>query len=152
MKEEEATVEVGGGLFGRTRYKFWALAAILLLAMWSMLTGSVTLEWSAANLALLSGDLDSPFHDDLDILVETLPFPRSPRCPCSPLMLNHHPFKQRSGEHAPLLGHSLDYGELTEVDIVYSYGTSERRRTTKQTRENEKASVTMTASQRQVGG
>ncbi|KAK3038119.1 hypothetical protein RJ639_029573 [Escallonia herrerae] len=78
MKEEEAqskaaTVEVGGGcggggLFGRTRYKFWALAAILLLAMWSMLTGSVTLKWSAGNLALLSGDLDSPFHDDLDVL------------------------------------------------------------------------------------
>ena len=36
--------------FGRGRYKFWALAAILLLAFWS-------------------DDLDFPIHDDLDVLV-----------------------------------------------------------------------------------
>ncbi|KAF2324564.1 hypothetical protein GH714_015287 [Hevea brasiliensis] len=35
-----------GALFGKTRYKFWVLAAILLLAFWTMFTGSVTLKWS----------------------------------------------------------------------------------------------------------
>ncbi|KAE8655101.1 splicing factor 3B subunit 4 [Hibiscus syriacus] len=55
-------------LFGKDRYKFWALAAILLLAFWSMFTGTVTLRWSAGNLNLLSDDLDSHIHDDLDVL------------------------------------------------------------------------------------
>ncbi|KAL4378398.1 hypothetical protein GQ457_02G007320 [Hibiscus cannabinus] len=55
-------------LFGKGRYKCWALAAILLLALWSMFTGTVTLRWSAGNLHRLSDDLDSPFHDDLDVL------------------------------------------------------------------------------------
>ncbi|KAK3033811.1 hypothetical protein RJ639_034229 [Escallonia herrerae] len=55
-------------LFGRGRYKFWALAAILLLAFWSMLTGTVTLRWSAGNLNSLSDDLGLPIHDDLDVL------------------------------------------------------------------------------------
>ncbi|OMO84349.1 hypothetical protein COLO4_22102 [Corchorus olitorius] len=55
-------------LFGKGRYKFWALAAILLLAFWSMFTGTVTLRWSAGNLNSLSDDLDSPIHDDLDVL------------------------------------------------------------------------------------
>ncbi|XAR61779.1 hypothetical protein NMG60_11016294 [Bertholletia excelsa] len=58
----------GGFLLGKGRYKFWALAAILLLAFWSMLTGTVTLKWSAGNLNPLSDDFDSPIHDDLDIL------------------------------------------------------------------------------------
>ncbi|XP_050157784.1 uncharacterized protein LOC126631698 [Malus sylvestris] len=49
-------------------YKFWALAAILLLAFWSMFTGSVTLKWSTGNLSHLSDDLDIPTFDDLDIL------------------------------------------------------------------------------------
>ncbi|GLU13708.1 hypothetical protein SLE2022_303240 [Rubroshorea leprosula] len=53
---------------GRGRYKFWALAAILLLAFWSMLTGTVTLRWSAGNLNRLSDDLEPPIHDDLDVL------------------------------------------------------------------------------------
>ncbi|KAF6149762.1 hypothetical protein GIB67_017495 [Kingdonia uniflora] len=57
-----------GGLFGKGRYKFWALAAILLLAFWSMLTGTVTLKWSAGNLNRISDDIDSPIHDDLDVL------------------------------------------------------------------------------------
>lgn len=56
-------------LFGKGRYKFWALAAILLLAFWSMFTGTVTLRWSAGNLNSLSDDLDAPIHDDLDVLV-----------------------------------------------------------------------------------
>ena len=59
-------------VFGRGRYKFWALAAILLLAFWSMLTGTVTLRWSAGNLNHLSDDIDLPIHDDLDVLVSPL--------------------------------------------------------------------------------
>ncbi|KAL2520607.1 hypothetical protein Fot_24530 [Forsythia ovata] len=55
-------------VFGRGRYKFWALAAILLLAFWSMLTGTVTLRWSAGNLNRLSDNLDPPARDDLDVL------------------------------------------------------------------------------------
>ncbi|XP_039053388.1 uncharacterized protein LOC120195426 [Hibiscus syriacus] len=55
-------------LFGRGRYKFWAFAAILLLAFWSMFTGTVTLRWSAGNLNRLSDDISSPIHDDLDVL------------------------------------------------------------------------------------
>uniref|UniRef100_A0A5B6ZG74 Uncharacterized protein n=1 Tax=Davidia involucrata TaxID=16924 RepID=A0A5B6ZG74_DAVIN len=80
MKDEEAqktttttTVVVkkegsDGGLLGKGRYKFWALAAILLLAFWSMFTGSVTLKWSAGNLNPISDDFDSLIHGDLDIL------------------------------------------------------------------------------------
>lgn len=46
------------------------LAAILLLAFWSMFTGSVTLKWSAGNLTRLSDKLfDTPLYEDLDILV-----------------------------------------------------------------------------------
>ncbi|KAM5564854.1 hypothetical protein ABKV19_019089 [Rosa sericea] len=52
----------------KNRYKFWALAAILLLAFWSMFTGSVTLRWSAGNLTGLSDQLSLPTYDDLDIL------------------------------------------------------------------------------------
>ncbi|KAK8673209.1 hypothetical protein V6N13_111558 [Hibiscus sabdariffa] len=55
-------------LFGRGRYKFWAFTAILLLAFWSMFTGTVTLRWSAGNLNRLSEDIGSPIHDDLDVL------------------------------------------------------------------------------------
>lgn len=55
-------------VFGRGRYKFWALAAILLLAFWSMLTGTVSLRWSAGNLNRLSDDLGIPLFDDLDVL------------------------------------------------------------------------------------
>ncbi|XAR57892.1 hypothetical protein NMG60_11026180 [Bertholletia excelsa] len=54
--------------FGRGRYKFWALAAILLLAFWSMLTGTVSLRWSAGNLNRFSDDIDTPIRDDLDVL------------------------------------------------------------------------------------
>ncbi|CAN6698566.1 unnamed protein product [Malus baccata var. baccata] len=57
-----------GPILGKGRYKFWALAAILLLAFWSMFTGTVTLRWSAGNLNRLSDDFDSPIHDDLDVL------------------------------------------------------------------------------------
>ncbi|XP_047318019.1 uncharacterized protein LOC124921401 [Impatiens glandulifera] len=54
--------------FSRGRYKFWALAAILLLAFWSMLTGTVTLRWSAGNLNRFSDQFDMPNFDDLDVL------------------------------------------------------------------------------------
>ncbi|KAJ9564629.1 hypothetical protein OSB04_000595 [Centaurea solstitialis] len=62
-------------IFTRPRYKFWALAAIILLAFWSMLTGTVTLRFSAGNLNRL-GDYDiagggSPIRQDLDVLVRT---------------------------------------------------------------------------------
>ena len=58
------------GLFGRSRsYKFWALAAVTLLAVWSMFTGSLTLKWSAGNLTHFSDGADPLVLDDLDILV-----------------------------------------------------------------------------------
>lgn len=59
-------------LFGRGRYKFWALGAILLLAFWSMFTGTVSLRWSAGNLNRLSDLFDIPISDDLDVLVRLL--------------------------------------------------------------------------------
>ncbi|CAN4093842.1 unnamed protein product [Withania somnifera] len=61
-----------GGLFGKGKYKLWVLAAILLLAFWSMFTGSLTLslKWSTANLSRLSRAASdfSSIHEDLDIL------------------------------------------------------------------------------------
>ncbi|VAH33547.1 unnamed protein product [Triticum turgidum subsp. durum] len=57
-------------LLGKGRYKVWALAAIALLALWSMSAASVSLRWSAGDLAAaVSGDLDAPLRDDLDSLV-----------------------------------------------------------------------------------
>ncbi|CAA0841793.1 Protein of unknown function (DUF1195 [Striga hermonthica] len=56
------------GLFGRGKYKLWALTAITLLALWSMFTGSVTLKSSAVNLDRLSEDLEPYSHGDLDVL------------------------------------------------------------------------------------
>ncbi|XP_044457971.1 uncharacterized protein [Triticum aestivum] len=56
-------------LLGKGRYKVWALAAIALLALWSMSAASVSLRWSAGDLAAaVSGDLDAPLRDDLDSL------------------------------------------------------------------------------------
>ncbi|XP_027095025.1 uncharacterized protein [Coffea arabica] len=67
VNKKEGSSEVG--FLGRSRYKFWALAAILLLAFWSMFTGSVTLKWSSVHLNHVSDDLfGSPLHHDLDIL------------------------------------------------------------------------------------
>ncbi|MCD7468691.1 hypothetical protein HAX54_007089 [Datura stramonium] len=60
--------ESSDSLFGRGRYKFWALAAILLLGFWSMLTGTVTLRLSAGNLNGLSDDFDPLLPEDLDVL------------------------------------------------------------------------------------
>jgi hypothetical protein len=64
--KKENTID--SGLFGKGRYKFWALASILLLAFWSMFTGTVSLRWSG-NLNSLTTDIDTPIHDDLDVLV-----------------------------------------------------------------------------------
>ncbi|KAA0065244.1 Aldehyde dehydrogenase [Cucumis melo var. makuwa] len=52
----------------KARYKFWALAAILLLAFWSMFTGSVSLKWSAGTFARFYDGPLKPIFDDLDIL------------------------------------------------------------------------------------
>jgi hypothetical protein len=50
------------------------LAAIALLALWSMSAASVSLRWSSlGDLAAFSGDLDVPLRDDLDSLVRTPP-------------------------------------------------------------------------------
>lgn len=73
MKENDPPVvrreSSRGGLLGKTSsYKFWVLAALLLLAFWSMFTGSVTLKWSVGNLSRISDDFSSPNYDDLDIL------------------------------------------------------------------------------------
>ncbi|KAL8506760.1 hypothetical protein ACS0TY_017599 [Phlomoides rotata] len=56
-------------IFGHGRYKFWALAAILMLAFWSMLTGTVTLRWSAEDLqSQVNQDYITPSVEDLDVL------------------------------------------------------------------------------------
>lgn len=75
MKEEMSSTRSGnaifiyGSLFGKGRYKFWVLAAILLLTFWSFFTGSVTLRWSSGSINHLSPDSRSPpIHDDLDVL------------------------------------------------------------------------------------
>jgi len=54
---------------GKRHYKLCALAAIVLIALWSMFTGSITLKWSTNNLNPFSDDLDSMILDDLDVLV-----------------------------------------------------------------------------------
>jgi len=59
-------------LLGKGRYKVWALAAIALLALWSMSAASVSLRWSSSgDLASVYGDMDVPLADDLDSLVRT---------------------------------------------------------------------------------
>ncbi|KAE8675275.1 Detected protein of confused Function [Hibiscus syriacus] len=56
------------GFFGKSGYKFWVLAVILLLAFWSMFTGSVSLKWSSDELTTFSDDFELSVHDDLDFL------------------------------------------------------------------------------------
>lgn len=56
-------------LFVKGKYRFWALAAIVLLAFWSVFTGSFTVKHSVVDLKLSSHDLDSSTHADLDVLV-----------------------------------------------------------------------------------
>ncbi|URD97591.1 hypothetical protein MUK42_31099 [Musa troglodytarum] len=52
-------------LLGKGRYKLWVCAAILLLALWSMLTGTVTLKRSIGGA---NSPSDAPVFDDLDVL------------------------------------------------------------------------------------
>ncbi|KAG8494217.1 hypothetical protein CXB51_011458 [Gossypium anomalum] len=59
---------VTAGFLGKSGYKFWVLAAILLLAFWSMFTGSVSLKWSSGHLTAFSDDIDFSVYDDLDVL------------------------------------------------------------------------------------
>ncbi|XP_031118089.1 uncharacterized protein LOC116021755 [Ipomoea triloba] len=74
MKDEEAQIitsagkkeqssDGGHGFFGRGKYKLWVIVAILLLAFWSMFTGSLTLS-----LNRVSDSSGFPVHDDLDVL------------------------------------------------------------------------------------
>ncbi|KAL7141757.1 hypothetical protein ABFS83_08G075100 [Erythranthe nasuta] len=75
MKDDDALLPVStptsssvvsfSGLFGRRRYKCWALAAILLLAFCSMLTATVSLRRSAGDFSRLN---DSPAVEFLDVL------------------------------------------------------------------------------------
>ncbi|KAL3844842.1 hypothetical protein ACJIZ3_002245 [Penstemon smallii] len=68
-KKDNSSSSYYAAVFGRGRYKFWALAAILLLAFWSMLTGTVSLRWSAGNLNRFNDEYSSPAtYDDLDVL------------------------------------------------------------------------------------
>ncbi|KAI3957532.1 hypothetical protein MKX01_001891 [Papaver californicum] len=60
-------------LFGKGKFKFWVLAAIVLLAFCSIFTGTITLKWSSSSGILnhLSQDddfINSPILDDLDVL------------------------------------------------------------------------------------
>ncbi|XP_027369078.1 uncharacterized protein LOC113874951 [Abrus precatorius] len=77
MKEEDPTVtpslttnpktkrDNSNGVVPKGHYMFWVLAAIILLALWSMFTGSLTLKWSATNL---TRHFDPTTVDDLDVL------------------------------------------------------------------------------------
>ncbi|OIW03482.1 hypothetical protein TanjilG_14707 [Lupinus angustifolius] len=70
-KENVSTVTI---LTKRDRCKghyklLWVLSAIIILAVWSMLTGSLSLKWCAENLTRFSHDfVSSTTFDDLDIL------------------------------------------------------------------------------------
>ncbi|GMH13883.1 hypothetical protein Nepgr_015724 [Nepenthes gracilis] len=53
---------------GKYNYKIWAMAALLLLSLWSMFTGTITLKSSVGNLINDHNDIGSTTLDDLDIL------------------------------------------------------------------------------------
>ncbi|XP_019175069.1 PREDICTED: uncharacterized protein LOC109170413 [Ipomoea nil] len=67
MRDEEAQVKTNGVQKKEGfKYKLWVLAAILLLAGWTMFTGSITLS---LNWKHLSAKPHSPaIHEDLDLL------------------------------------------------------------------------------------
>ncbi|MED6184645.1 hypothetical protein PIB30_049462 [Stylosanthes scabra] len=48
---------------GKKHYKLWILAAIVLVAVWFMFAGSLTLRWSSSH-----DDFDPAIFDDLDVL------------------------------------------------------------------------------------
>lgn len=70
MKDQHATTNPkakreNSDYVGKGHYKLWVLAAVILLALWSMFTASLTLKWSAPNL---NPDFDSATQDDFDVL------------------------------------------------------------------------------------
>ncbi|CAH9077933.1 unnamed protein product [Cuscuta europaea] len=65
MKDEESGAKGSDGVFGKRKYKLWVIAAILLLAFWSMFTGSITLTLNRISSS------SSPFNalqNDFDVL------------------------------------------------------------------------------------
>nr|KYP63500.1 hypothetical protein KK1_018077 [Cajanus cajan] len=66
-KREGSTLTLDLGLFEKDSYKFWTLTAILLLAFWSMFTGTVSFRWSSM-LNTFSHDLHETLLDHLNIL------------------------------------------------------------------------------------
>ncbi|KAL2531537.1 Protein of unknown function (DUF1195) [Abeliophyllum distichum] len=68
VSKKENSLDSSSVLWGRGRYKFWALGAILFLAFCSMLTGTVTLRRSVGNLNRRSDDVNSPATHDFDVL------------------------------------------------------------------------------------
>ncbi|BAT77774.1 hypothetical protein VIGAN_02036900 [Vigna angularis var. angularis] len=48
----------------KRHFLFWVLAVVILVALWTMFAGSVTLKWSTTN----NDDLDSTIFQDLDVL------------------------------------------------------------------------------------
>lgn len=51
----------------KRHFLFWVLAVVILVALWTMFAGSVTLKWSTTN----NDDFDSTIFQDLDVLVRT---------------------------------------------------------------------------------
>ncbi|KAG4140275.1 hypothetical protein ERO13_D06G008000v2 [Gossypium hirsutum] len=68
LKKYSSSTSSIAGFFGKNGYKFWVLTAIILLAFWSMFTGSVSLKWSSGNLTSFSYDFDFSIREDLDVL------------------------------------------------------------------------------------
>ncbi|KAJ1384942.1 hypothetical protein SESBI_42091 [Sesbania bispinosa] len=58
MKRESSSSGADAGNGKKRHYKLWFLAAIIMVALWSMFTGSVILKWSEGNHSLIREDLD----------------------------------------------------------------------------------------------
>ncbi|KAI5402987.1 uncharacterized protein LOC127081798 isoform X2 [Lathyrus oleraceus] len=65
IQREQQTMHASAG---KRHYKLCALTAIVLIALWSMFTGTVTLKWSTNNVNQFSDGLDSMILEDLDVL------------------------------------------------------------------------------------
>lgn len=76
ISNRKETLALDSSVFRRGRYKFWILSAIILLAFWSMFTGTVTLHFSVGDLNRLSDEFaaGSPVYDDFDVLVRSVPY------------------------------------------------------------------------------
>ncbi|KAK4276598.1 hypothetical protein QN277_014728 [Acacia crassicarpa] len=67
MTKRESSEDAVAG--GNRRYRFWwVITPIVLLALWSMFTGSVTLKLSAANILRFPHDFNSRILNDFDVL------------------------------------------------------------------------------------